>query len=58
MQSQLQSTKFYPEVQATYHAILEKVKDLYLKFIPDTIRLRRNVNQQKQSDIVILSTVI
>lgn len=47
MQSQLQNTKFYPEVQTTYHAILEKVEELYLKFVPDKIRLRRNINQQK-----------
>ena len=58
MQSQLQNTQFYPEVQTTYQAILEKVEELYLKFIPDTIRLRRNIDQQKQPDTVIISTII
>lgn len=58
MQSQLQNTQFYPEVQTTYHTILEKVEELYLKFIPDTIRLRRNINQQKQADTVIISKII
>lgn len=58
MQSQLQNTQFYPEVQTTYHAILKKVEELYLKFIPDTIRLRRNIDQQKQPDTVIIATII
>lgn len=58
MQSQLQNTQFQPEVQTTYQAILEKVEELYLKFVPDTIRLRRNINQQKQPDTVIISTII
>lgn len=58
MQSQLQNTQFHPEVQTTYHEILEKVEELYLKFVPDTIRLRRNIDQQKQPDTVIISTII
>ena len=58
MQSQLQNTQFQPEVQTAYHAILEKVEELYLKFVPDTIRLRRNIDQQKQPDTVIIATII
>jgi len=58
MQSQLQNTQFYPEVQTTYQVILEKVEELYLKFIPVTIRLRRNIDQQKQPDPVIIATMI
>ena len=58
MQSQLKNTQFYPEVQTNYQAILEKVEELYLKFIPATIRLRRNIDQQKQPDTVIIATMI
>lgn len=58
MQSQLQNTQFQPEVQTTYHVILKKVEELYLKFIPAKIRLRRNINQQKQPDTVIIATMI
>lgn len=58
MQSQSQNTQFYPEVQTNYQTVLEKVAELYLKFIPDIIRLRRNTDQQKQPDTVIISTII
>lgn len=58
MQSQLQNTQFYPDVQTTYQTILEKVDYLYLKFVPTTIRLRRNIDQQKQPDTVIIATII
>lgn len=58
MQSQLQNTQFYSEVQTTYQAILEKVEELYLQFVPAMIRLRRNIDQQKQPDTVIISTII
>ena len=58
MQSQSQNTQFYPKVQTMYHNILDKVDELYFKFVPDTIRLRRNINQQKQPDTVILATII
>lgn len=58
MQSQSQNTQFYPVVQTNYQTILEKVAELYLKFIPDMIRLRRNTDQQKQPDTVIISTII
>lgn len=58
MQSQSQNTQFYPKVQTMYQSILEKVSELYLKFVPDTIRLRRNVNQQKQPDIVIIAAIV
>lgn len=44
MQSQLQNTQIQPKVQSTYHSSLSKVEELYLNFVPDTIRLRRNVN--------------
>lgn len=47
MKSQLQNTQIQPKVQSTYHSILSKVEELYLNFVPDTIRLRRNINQQK-----------
>lgn len=53
MQSQPQNTQFYPEVQTNYQTVLEKLAELYLKFIPDMIRLRRNTDQQKQPDTVI-----
>lgn len=58
MQSQLQNTQIQPEVQSTYHSILNKVEKLYLNFVPNTIRLRRNINQQKQPDTVIIATMI
>lgn len=58
MQSQLQNTQIQPKVQSTYHSILSKVEELYLNFVPDTIRLRRNINQQKQPDTVIIATMI
>lgn len=34
------------------------MEELCLKFIPATIRLRRNIDQQKQSDTVIIATMI
>jgi len=58
MQSQSQNTQFYPEIQTMYYDILEKVEELYLKFVPEAIRLRRNINQQKQPDTVIIATTI
>lgn len=33
MQSQLQNTQFYPEVQTTYQLLLETVEELYLQFV-------------------------
>lgn len=48
MQIQLQNTKIQPEAQSPFHAVLEKVEELYLKFVSGTIRLRRNIDQQKQ----------
>ncbi|EKR9304420.1 hypothetical protein P9705_002940 [Enterococcus faecalis] len=58
MQSQLQNTQIQPKVQSTYHSILSKIEELYLNFVPDTIRLRRNINQQKQPDTMIIATMI
>ncbi|MDT2817917.1 hypothetical protein P7H55_08700 [Vagococcus lutrae] len=58
MQSQLQNTQIQPKVQSTYNSILSKVEELYLNFVPDTIRLRRNINQRKQPDTVIIATMI
>ncbi len=47
MQSQLQNTQSYSDFQTTYHTILKKVEGLYRKFIPDLVRFRRNVAEQK-----------
>ncbi len=58
MQSHLQNTQTYSDFQTTYHTILEKVEKLYRKFIPDLVRFRRNVDQQKQPDTVIIATFI
>lgn len=57
MQSHSQNTQFYPEVQTNYQIVLEKVAELYLKFVPDMIRLRLNTDLQKQPDTVIISTI-
>nr|WP_279263224.1 IS982 family transposase [Enterococcus durans] len=46
------------KIQTTYQTILEKVEYLYLKYVPDTIRLRRNIDQQKQPGTVIIATTI
>lgn len=58
MRSQSRNTPVYPKFQTMYHTILDKVEELYFKFVPKTIRLRRNVNQQKQLNTVIIATII
>jgi len=58
MQSQSHNTQFHPKIQTMFQSILEKVSELYLKFAPKKIRLRRNIDQQKKPDSVIISTII
>lgn len=41
-----------------YPTILGKTEELYFIFVPETIRLRRNINQQKQPDFVIIAPII
>jgi Transposase DDE domain. len=58
MQSPLHYTENYTEPQMIYTMILEKVTLLYQKYIPNTIKHRKNVGLQKQSDVVIISCVL
>ncbi|MGG5372759.1 hypothetical protein IGI67_004432 [Enterococcus sp. AZ196] len=58
MQSQLQNIQTYSVFQTTYPTILEKIEEIYHKFIPDFVRFKRNVDQQKQPDTVIIATFI
>lgn len=50
MQIHLQNTQVHSDFQTTYHTILKKVEKLYRKFIPDFVRFRQNVDEQKKPD--------
>lgn len=58
MQSQLQNTKNTHDYQHTFSNILEKVQPLYDQFVPDSVKNRRNIEQQIQPDCVIISAII
>jgi len=58
MQSPLQNTKISKDYQLSFSKIKEKVLPLYDKFVPEKIKNRRNIEQQIQPDVVIISAII
>ena len=55
MRNQSHYTETFTEPQVLFSMILEKVTDLYKKYVPSFVQNRRNVSLQKQSDTVIIA---
>ena len=58
MRNQSHYTETFTEPQVLFSMILEKVTDLYKKYVPSSVQNRRNVSLQKQSDTVIIACVL
>ncbi|MEQ9763620.1 IS982 family transposase [Streptococcus sp. ZJ151] len=58
MQSQVHYLANASQTQVIFSRILTKVLTLYQHFVPVTIRHRRNVHLQKQSDVVIIASYL
>jgi Transposase DDE domain len=58
MQEQLHSNISLPQVQKLFGQILEEVKIAYDIVVPPDIRQRRNIDLQKQQDVVIIAVFI
>lgn len=58
MRNQSHYTETFTEPQVLFSMILEKVTDLYKKYVPSFVQNRRNVSIQKQSDTVIIACVL
>ncbi len=58
MQEHSHSTKYSSRIQTLYRHILETVSRLYQRFVPSAVKQRRNVQYQKQQDIVIITTQV
>jgi len=58
MQEHLHFTTPLPQVQKLFHHILKEVKRVYDVVIPIEIRQRRNIDLQKQQDVVIIAVCI
>ncbi|WP_075492138.1 IS982 family transposase [Enterococcus thailandicus] len=58
MRSQLHYIETFTDPQIVFTLILEKVTFLYEKYVPNTIKYRKNIVLQKQSDPVVISCVL
>jgi hypothetical protein len=58
MQEHLHSIKTLPQLQKLYGRIHHEIEYFYDRFIPQSIRQRRNTNQQIQKDVTLITVCL
>ncbi|MBF0806813.1 IS982 family transposase, partial [Streptococcus sp. 19428wA2_WM07] len=55
MQSQVHYLANPSQAQVVFNKILVRVTDLYEKYVPKSVRFRKNVHLQIQADVILIS---